>query len=694
MKKCDVIIPVYNAPDYVDICVFALINNTNLDDIGKIYLMDDCSNDVTRNLLDNLGEKYKDKKVEVIHNKENLGFIKNVNKGFSISKSDYVMLLNTDCFVTKNTVGKLMKHMEADEKMGLICPVCSNAANLTIPIFEGFSYQMMNTLLENKFEGMNFDACTVVGNCLMISKKCIDEVGYFDEIYGMGYGDETDYQFKSMSKGFSAKVAIDTYVFHKAEVSFNTTNKKRSERLEKNRKIFFDRWGDEYYKLLKEYEKNDPIKYIYDHLTEKDKIPNLDFAFVMQQMGKGSGGVMYVANIINYLSILGLNIGIINYIPGTYDGIMIFNPVTPNLVEKVKPKYLLPTLYDSVWLAQQIAKKSKSEIIYFSQGYEFYFLNGTRYGEVESTYKVVDYVLTISSYLSNCHKKMFGIDSLVVKNGIDYNLLYHKNLTKPKKPTIIMNIRTESLKAGYILIDVIKQLSLKCKNIKIIVINNANDTHFCVNNNKNVEIEYIDGPVDRNTIYEKLNESSIIVDSSISEGFGLLPLEAMACGVVPVVSNAMGNKEYCNSKNSIVIDEVNNSDKYVEKIIELIDNPKKLEEIALNAIETAKKYSFDDTIFNYYNTLTDVLNNKYKKIDYSITDEDKKQLLNYELTDKKYQTVLNNCKKLYKKSTSTVDKTKSNRLHNCKVLFKEFLKSMAFFIKQFLKSMKDKNYRL
>ena len=33
-----------------------------------------------------------------------------------------------------------------------------------------------------------------------------------------GYTEETDYQFQAMKNGFEAKVAIDTYVFHKAEV--------------------------------------------------------------------------------------------------------------------------------------------------------------------------------------------------------------------------------------------------------------------------------------------------------------------------------------------------------------------------------------------------------------------------------------------------------------------------------------------
>ncbi len=191
MAKCDIIIPVYNAPEYVQMCMFALLNNTDKKSIGTIFLLDDKSNNVTANLLDNLQKKY-GKQVKVIHNTENLGFIKNVNHGFSLCKEKYVLLLNTDCFIANHTVEKLMRHMEKNEKIGLICPVCSNAANLTLEMYPGFSYMQMDKLLEKKFSGINYDACTVVGNCLMISKKCIDEVGYLDEIYGMGYGDETD----------------------------------------------------------------------------------------------------------------------------------------------------------------------------------------------------------------------------------------------------------------------------------------------------------------------------------------------------------------------------------------------------------------------------------------------------------------------------------------------------------------------
>ena len=54
MAKCDIIIPVYNAPEYVNFCVFALFHNTNMKNVGKVYLLDDCSNEITHSLLDNL----------------------------------------------------------------------------------------------------------------------------------------------------------------------------------------------------------------------------------------------------------------------------------------------------------------------------------------------------------------------------------------------------------------------------------------------------------------------------------------------------------------------------------------------------------------------------------------------------------------------------------------------------------------
>jgi GT2 family glycosyltransferase len=688
--KCDVIIPVYNAPEYVDMCVFALINNTKAEDLGTIYLLDDNSNIDTQCLVDNLQKKYSDK-IKAIHNKENLGFIKNVNQGMKLCKEKYVLLLNTDCFIANNTIGKLMAHMESNPKIGLICPVCSNAANLTLEMFPGFSYTMMDELLERKFKGINYDACTVVGMCLMISKECIDKVGYLDEIYGMGYGDETDYQFKSMKAGFEAKVALDTYVFHKSEMSFSTTNKSRNERIEKNRKIFFDRWGDDYNKLLAVYNKNDPIQFIKKNLTPEDKIPNLDFTFVLPQVGKGAGGVILVIQLINYLSILGLKINMLNLYPGEYDGIMNFNSLGPKEAESFKSKYLIGTIFDSIFFAEKLAQKINSKIIYFSQGYEYFFLKGNRYGEVETTFLLSDYVITISDYLRDSYKNTFGIDAIEITNGIDYNLLHRENYKNDnERISVFMNLRDEVLKGGFILNDIIKKLTVEFNNIDIRVLDNSKKNDFCINNNKTVNIEYIKGPISRSEIYDYLRKSDILVDSSLSEGFGLLPLEAMTLGVVPVVSNALGNSQYCiDRKNSLLIDEVNNSDKYIAAIKELIEDKKLMSSLRKNAIETSKKYAFDDTIKEYYEVLEGILSGKIKSSKRELNKQEKEKVSKYLYTDKKYNRLMFSCKNNYYGS-----KNGSTRKHNFKVIAKEFVKANYYLLKQLIKTIRHRDHKI
>lgn len=695
--KCDVIIPVYNAPEYVNFCVYALIKNTKKELLGKIYLLDDCSNNITRNLIDNLKEKYSDV-IEVVHNKNNLGFIKNVNNGFKISHEQYVMLLNTDCFVAKNTVGKLMKHMENNKKIGLICPACSNAANLTLPIFDGYSYMMMDELLERKFESQNFDACTVVGNCLMISRDCINKVGGLDEIYGMGYGDETDYQFKAMAKGFEAKVAIDTYVFHKAEMSFNTTNKKRSERLEKNRKIFFDRWGEEYNKLLKEYSKNDPIEYINNNLTLKDLKVNYDYCFVLPQMGKGTGGVIIINELTNYLNLLGYKVGMVNLYPGHYDEIQTFKPIAPEDINRLSSKYLIATIYDSVFFAEKLAQKIGSKVIYFSQGYEFLFNNGRTYEEVEISFKLPDYVLTISNYLKDRYKLLFGIDSAVALNGINYDLIHKNSLEKNKnsKKKIIMNIRNEVLKGGCFLNDLVKLITVEINNVEIHIINNTCDFTFPINNNETDEIIIHNGPIPKIKMIELLQDANILVDASLSEGFGLLPLEAMACGTVPVVSDSFGNREYCvNEKNSYIIKEAHDTSKYLEKIKELLSNDKLYSAMQKEAIKTAKKFDFTDAVEKYAEVLKEIDKGKYQKNKFELSKNDLDVISNYTLSNYAYRHIINCSINMFRnEQNSSHQIRRSNRIPNFIRIFKEFIKANLFLLKLTIKTIFNKDFRI
>lgn len=601
MKKCDVIIPVYKSPEWVKLCVYSLFKNTDKSDIGTVYLVNDCDDELTKNCLDNLKNKYS--QIKIIKNKKNMGFVKTTNRGMKEAmngSSDYILLLNTDCILSKNAISKMMKSCEKNEKIGLICPISSNAANLTLEMFEGFSFMDMNRLLEKKFSGMLFDACTVVGNCLMITRSCINKVGYLDEAYGMGYGEETDYQFKAMKEGFEAKVAIDTYVFHKSEASFGSS-KEKQERQAKNAKLFFERWGDEYHSLMEKYQENDPIKYIESNISEKDKKLKFDFLIYLIGFSQTAGGIHMSVDMVNYLSINGCLCNIVYswFGENAYNEILLFNPIHIDNLDKFRFNYLVSTFNTTTYFMRRYSNKYNVPLIYFAQGYESYFYNGKEYGIVELSYKLADKVLTISNYLKDKYFKMFQVESDVVANGVNYDLLHKKNTNKKIK-TITFMLRNDNLKGDFILLDVIRSLINQCNNITINVLYNAEQIYFPKCDNESVEINLFQGPFERKMIADILQKSDLFVDASLTEGFGLMALEAMTAGNVCVVSDSGGIHEYMDDgNNGFIISNVLDIDSYVKKIIKLLNDEVLYSSMKKQVEKTILNYDYDDVCQKY-----------------------------------------------------------------------------------------------
>lgn len=596
MEKCDVIIPVYKSPEWVKLCVYALFKNTPDDVLGNVYLINDCNDDLTINLLNNLKEKYS--KVIVMQNEENLGFIKTTNRGLKESTSEYALLLNTDCIISNNTIPKLIKNMKIDKNIGLICPISNNAANLSLPMFKGFTYMQMNNLLEKKFGGKIFDACTIVGNCLMITRECLNKVGYLDEVYGMGYAEETDYQFKAMQKGFKAKVAIDTYVFHKAEVSFGNSQEKQ-ECLDKNRDLFFKRWGRQYNELLSKYKKNNPIKYIENNLTDEDKKNEFNFLIYLIGLSQNAGGVHMSVDMINYLVINNIDCNLVYGFSKGYDEIMLFNPILINDLDKYKFKLIVSTLYLTTYLCKRIADKYNVPLIYFAQGYEPYFENGNDYAIAELSYKLPDKILTISDYLSFRYKDMFDQTSTIISNGINYDLLHKKN-TSLKPKVITISLRNNYLKGDFILLDLIKKITKKYKDLEINIMYATKTIKFPFNDNKSIKINKYLGPLNRKEIANIFQQSDIFIDCSLTEGFGLMALEAMTAGNVAIVSNSGGINEYIDDGiNGFIVNDVNNVYSYIKVLDKLLNDTNIYKEIKNNSLETIAKYDYDYIVEKY-----------------------------------------------------------------------------------------------
>lgn len=88
------------------------------------------------------------------------------------------------------------------------------------------------------------------------------------------------------------------------------------------------------------------------------------------------------------------------------------------------------------------------------------------------------------------------------------------------------------------------------------------------------------------------NNSHIFISTSWSEGFGLPPLEAMACGCAVILANSGGVNEYAESEYNCLLYEPRKIEQLKEKIISLIGNPVLIKKLAVNGGITAKRFSW------------------------------------------------------------------------------------------------------
>ena len=241
MKKCDVIIPIYNAYDALVECVNSVIKNTDLKN-DNLILINDCSTDLNiSKYLKKLSKDNKDINLIVIENKKNLGFVGTVNVGMKYSKND-VLLLNSDTVVGKDWLKKIKSCAYSQEKVATVTPLSNNATLVSVPkglqrneIPEDIDIDEYNKIVDTCSYHEYPEIPTAHGFCMYIKREALDLVGYFDEkTFERGYGEENDFSFRCLDYGYKNILCDDVIVYHKEGKSFsNERNKVIEEHLKR-----------------------------------------------------------------------------------------------------------------------------------------------------------------------------------------------------------------------------------------------------------------------------------------------------------------------------------------------------------------------------------------------------------------------------------------------------------------------------
>ena len=220
----DIIVPVYNAPDYLESCIESVLRHTNLSK-HRLIIINDCSTDPA---VDSIIARYKKNDgIMILQNDKNLGFVCTVNKGMRYSQND-VVLLNSDTQVTKNYMEKLTLCAYKNENTATVTPLSNNGEITSVPVFlrsnplpSGFTLDEYADFIERVSLKDYPSIPTGVGFCMFIKRSAIDKIGFFDEDnFGLGYGEENDFCYRASLLGYTHALCDDTFILHKGEQSF------------------------------------------------------------------------------------------------------------------------------------------------------------------------------------------------------------------------------------------------------------------------------------------------------------------------------------------------------------------------------------------------------------------------------------------------------------------------------------------
>lgn len=235
MMDCDIIIPVWNQLSFTKDCIDSIRKNTGPG--YRLVIIDNASGAETKEYLEALAKKDGDK-VRLIRNEANAGFIKAVNEGMRASASKFVCLLNNDTIVCKDWLKEMISVASAAKDIGIVNPSSNNLGQKPA---EGEPVELYAEKVRQQ-KGSYAELGAAIGFCMLIKREVIEKIGLFDEIYGMGNFEDTDFSRRAVKEGYRCVRACGAYVYHREHASF-ARSAAFEEDFRRNREIFEFRWG-------------------------------------------------------------------------------------------------------------------------------------------------------------------------------------------------------------------------------------------------------------------------------------------------------------------------------------------------------------------------------------------------------------------------------------------------------------------
>jgi glycosyltransferase involved in cell wall biosynthesis len=218
-------------------------------------------------------------------------------------------------------------------------------------------------------------------------------------------------------------------------------------------------------------------------------------------------------------------------------------------------------------------------------------------------------VIALTEHMKDAMQALYSRDVIVVPNGINLNEIAERGAEggNPGKEVLFVG-RLHPVKGAQYLLGAMSIVHRELPEAKLILVGDGEEREHLETLTDNLGIrECVEfaGRVPHERVQDYMNQAEVFVLSSLSEGFPVTILEAMACGL-PVVATRVGGVPDIieDGTNGYLVDAMN-QEQIAEALLKLLQNDQLRKEISNNNRKEAERYR--------WNTVAATLEGIYQK---------------------------------------------------------------------------------
>ncbi len=189
---------------------------------------------------------------------ENVGFVRNVNTVLALLAPADVIVLNSDCVVSRGWYEGMRRAAFSDTRVATVSTLTNHGTIISIPdrnrpvpkLPQEWSVDEAAAAVHAASPGIHPTLPAAVGHCLYLRRSALDLVGDFDEDFAPGYEEEVDFSHRCTRYGLSHVLADDVFVLHHGGGSFDANGgaaalRQAHHRMLQSRYPYWDSWVEE-----------------------------------------------------------------------------------------------------------------------------------------------------------------------------------------------------------------------------------------------------------------------------------------------------------------------------------------------------------------------------------------------------------------------------------------------------------------